>query len=472
MSNLSPEQQLAVTTIQQPTCVLLKIPAVAGSGKTHTLKAIAIALQAKPSNSLYTAFQKAVITEGQEKLSSYVDCRTLHSLAYKYIYPMFKTEVHGNLSIRMLPNSINTLDKTEVIESVEKFFTSSSTTLDYFNTLPDIQATLARSIVNGILDGEYPITFNFMLKYFHLGLLDGSIKVPPYKLLMLDEAGDTTGVILEIFKLIKAEKKVMAGDPQQNIYTFMNTINGFEVLSKEGTSVFLTKSFRVSSIIAKEVQTFVRKYLDSEMVFEGVPNSGQPTNIAYISSTNATLIRRMFTLIEQGKSFQLIRKASEIFALPLAVITASSGKQVYNKQFKYLEKDYRRFTQQTTSTSFLAYLKRAYPEDIRMASTIGLLTRHGYPEIFKLYSAVKNSHAKKSTRILTTAFTSKGMTFDSVYIEDDLNTATVRAEIDPSTPSNKTTLRLAYTAVTRARLSIFNCKFLELPDYPIDIILH
>jgi hypothetical protein len=63
-------------------------------------------------------------------------------------------------------------------------------------------------------------------------------------------------------------------------------------------------------------------------------------------------------------------------------------------------------------------------------------------------------------------------TYDSVYIEDDLNRATLVAQQAEPTEETLTTFRLAYTAVTRARLAIFNCQFLDLPDYPIDIYIN
>ncbi len=381
------------------------------SGKTHTLRAIARALNATPKKSLYTAFQKAVITEGQEKLSDLVECKTLHALAYRYVYPLFKTEIQGNLNMGMLPSTIPQKDRLEVIQAVEKFFTSDSVTLDYFDNLKPSHAMLAHEIVDGIIDGKYPITFNFLLKYFHLSILDGTIKPPSYDLLMLDEAGDTTGVILEIFKLIPAKKKVMAGDPQQNIYTFMHTINGFEHLSNDGTLLSLSKSFRVNKTIAKEIEHFVQANLDAKMKFEGVETPGSPQNIAFIASTNATLIARMFTLTRADKNFQLLRQAKEIFSLPLALITASSGKELLVKKYKYLEKDYKAYTKDKAAqdnTTFLGYLKYIYPYDVALSSAISLLTKHSFGEIFKLYGIVKNKHLNTSHRVLTTCHTAKG----------------------------------------------------------------
>ena len=52
---------------------------------------------------------------------------------------------------------------------------------------------------------------------------------PTYQtMLSMDESGDCNSVTIEIFKLLKADIKIMAGDQYQNIYGFNNTINGFK----------------------------------------------------------------------------------------------------------------------------------------------------------------------------------------------------------------------------------------------------
>ena len=58
----------------------LVIQALAGTGKTTTLKLLAEALFEKRGT--YIAFNKAIVEEAESKFPSNVKCRTAHSLAY------------------------------------------------------------------------------------------------------------------------------------------------------------------------------------------------------------------------------------------------------------------------------------------------------------------------------------------------------------------------------------------------------
>ena len=61
---------------------ILSIQACAGSGKTYTLKQIALANPNK--RFLYLAFNKAIVVESKGKFPKNVEVKTLHSLALSY----------------------------------------------------------------------------------------------------------------------------------------------------------------------------------------------------------------------------------------------------------------------------------------------------------------------------------------------------------------------------------------------------
>src|SRR5690554_2091545 len=60
-----------------------KVSAFAGASKTTTLKGIADHLTFK--RILYLAFNKAIADEARQLFPNWVECRTAHSLAYRYI---------------------------------------------------------------------------------------------------------------------------------------------------------------------------------------------------------------------------------------------------------------------------------------------------------------------------------------------------------------------------------------------------
>ncbi len=68
----------------------LKIKAFAGSGKTSTLVAIAKELQGR---GLYLAYNKTIQADAVKKFPSNVDCKTVHSIAYRAKFYQIKDRV-------------------------------------------------------------------------------------------------------------------------------------------------------------------------------------------------------------------------------------------------------------------------------------------------------------------------------------------------------------------------------------------
>ncbi|MCW1356323.1 hypothetical protein OLQ17_09785 [Campylobacter jejuni] len=80
--------------------IITKINACAGSGKTSTLKEIA--LHNPDKKFLYLAFNKSIAEESKKKFPENVDVKTIHSLAFAYI-----KRKYGNIN---LVNSYRTFD--------------------------------------------------------------------------------------------------------------------------------------------------------------------------------------------------------------------------------------------------------------------------------------------------------------------------------------------------------------------------
>ena len=74
------KQQLDILEAFKNTRVL-KVNAIAGSGKTSTLELLADANQ-KPS--LLLAFNKSIADEASRRFPAHVSCRTINSLAYAH----------------------------------------------------------------------------------------------------------------------------------------------------------------------------------------------------------------------------------------------------------------------------------------------------------------------------------------------------------------------------------------------------
>ena len=455
---------------------IIAVNAIAGSGKTSTAKAVIETY--KPKNGFYTAFNKAIVTDSAKKFGNLIDCKTIHALAYKYIKPKNIEE----LTVLSIKEDLEYDTKVRLINKLDDFYTSSYIDIyEYIeNNVESYEEELKELIpiyATKMLNKEIPVTFNFLLKYLHVMLLNGDITLEK-DLLIFDEMQDTTGVMLEIFKLISADRKLILGDKFQNIYSFMNTVNAFDKL-EDLYELRLTKSFRCNSNIANTIEQFGKLYLTDNFKYTGNDNTAKDNGIVYLSRTNSGLIERMYELIQSNQSFSLNKDINTIFALPIALVNASLGNPVFDKKYKFLEKEYNIYKKNSKNyNNFFSYLELSLNDSI-LNSTTKLITRlrNKGVNIFDLRSKVQKVKPNPNI-ILSTTHTFKGLEKDTVYIENDLNASFINVRDNFSTIAYKTEnistnnvrqyltneqkelLNLYYVALSRAKTKILNSEFI------------
>lgn len=284
-------EQQTIIDYQKSNNGLVKVNAIAGSGKTHLLVESATQLNFKKG--LYLAYNKSIATEASRKFPKSVECRTTHSLAYANTVKPYKLKI-GIFSYRSISEKIHYDLKCEVVDTLKQFCLSRHLSVedfaDEYETSP-LVSKLVEKYLDQMQEGTIECTHDFYLKYFHLLLATESIEFEPFDIIMLDESGDLNEVTLEIFLLLPAEKKVAVGDKHQNIYTFNHTINAFEILKDRGVEFSLSQSFRVSDKIANKIQFFCRKYLDKDMKFSGIEYKDKSiSSRGFVARTNSYLI--------------------------------------------------------------------------------------------------------------------------------------------------------------------------------------
>jgi superfamily I DNA/RNA helicase len=292
---------------------------------------------------------------------------------------------------------------------------------------------------------------------------------------MLDEAGDVTGLTLDIFRRIEARKKIAVGDPMQNIYSFNKTINAFNALKDEGESIDLTESFRVSSSIAAGIESFVVAYLDENFSFTGrdYPPGTEVTTKAYISRNNSGLMGEMFRLMQEGIPFHTTRKIDIILELPLVLANMGSGKPIADYKYRHIEKlrkDWERSESlQQRYASVGRYVSASIKDDTELTNAFRVLHKHGPKELNTLTKYARECAKKKCDLTLTTAHSSKGLEFSAVEIAPDLNEAVDEAlhliklayienpyNADEIVEALQEELRLYYVACSRAMIELTN----------------
>ena len=466
--NLTPQQQTILDHIQA-TPGLTMIEAKAGTGKTTMLTAIAKAL--KPANALYLAYNKSIATEASRKFPKSVHCCTTHSLAWKPTVTAHKLKL-GTFNARSITEPHLDYDQRQAFtDTFRQFCLSSFTTFSDFsdaNSLPAHYLPLASRYFKLMESASIECTHEFYLKYFHILLATSSISYPTFDLVMLDEAGDLNEVTLEIFKLLPATRKIMVGDPYQNIYTFNHTIDGFSAMSDQGSIFPMSQSFRVADHLATRIESFGRKFLSPDFIFTGIPSTSSTIHTrAYIARTNASLIARMIELNATSTPYGLARTAKQIFETPLAVCAFKYKGFISNPELKHLQPDindyYESPTLQHDYKSLYAYLRDTHLNDISLSKTIQLIQRYGKAAIISCYEEARKHEKSCQSLTLGTVHSMKGLEYDQVELADDVNESIIDAinfrTLTPNIPlplDMQTELYLFYVACTRARFSLIN----------------
>eukprot|EP00057_Strongylocentrotus_purpuratus_P014278 XP_011668752.1 PREDICTED: F-box only protein 18 [Strongylocentrotus purpuratus] len=255
--SLTPEQLRIINHFLLPTDVI-KIIAFAGTGKTTTLIQFA---QMRPHLSfLYIAFNKTVQQQAVDKFPSNVECRTLHSLAYKAVGFRYRNKLSSMLKpffiTSLLPKKPKikkqrrgggeeekamhhmTLAK-HVCTTINHFLSSDD---GYITTahVPAVDtsrvprqaldhsvrmdiAKAAESVFQALCDlnnKETKITHDVYMKLYELQ----HPQFEGYDCLLIDEAQDLT-LAQQSILLTQKCAKILVGDPHQQIYSFRGATN-------------------------------------------------------------------------------------------------------------------------------------------------------------------------------------------------------------------------------------------------------
>ncbi len=316
---------------------------------------------------------------------------------------------------------------------------------------------------------------------------------------IVHNCGDANEVSLEIFKLLDSKLKVMVGDNIQNIFGFNDTVNGFETMKDFGETLSLSKSFRVSEEIAKQVELFGRKYADKNMIFKGIKHQKTEDNsFAYISRTNSALIGKMIDLDNAKKQYNLTRSADDMFKVMIGLLSIKeSNQEITTPELKHIQKTVNDFydeesIQREFKNSLFSYIMNEHSDDIGIKSACTVISIHKPIKIWETYYNAKNHAVGKQDHYytLTTCHSSKGMEYDTVYIMDDFNDKLTKvleeAEyfndkinkkldedkkldiIETFTSEQNQEIMLYYVGISRAKYRLLNAKHLECKDIPED----
>lgn len=418
----------------------ITVTAYAGTGKTSTLKALAAS---RPKERiLYLAFNKALAEESRLSFNTQtnVEVRTIHSLAWRVIGRNFNNLANPRC-MDILP-FVDKLGSGErgpryeaarvVLDAFNSWLLSDKPSLkaffrDYGRHLKLRVAELARehggkrirmsSIESAVGDiwkaaqsGGLPMPHNGYLKLFQLsesGLLNN------YDRILVDEAQDLNDCMIDIIKSNRA-KKVLVGDPYQQIYGFNGAVNALAKASADGAANhFLTQSFRCPAKVADLANQYLR-LLDAPKPFKGVSKPVKrlgKTGELVIARTNAGLFDFVAKNLAGNRFFYNGGFDGYEFHNIIDVVN------IFNNRLEEVKDPFlRRFK---TFNDLSDYAEKVRDVALSTRMRIGLRYSNRVYDIFKAMRKTEAQNEGQANFVITTAHKIKGREYETVTLLED-----------------------------------------------------
>ena len=441
----------------------IKILALAGTGKTTTLKMIAE--KYKDKRILFLAFNASVRAECKTKFPRNVDVHTVHSYAYAYYRNMYNvTQVNNvSISVNLLEHHLHVFNeaKSSFIKNIvrairnksyldydakrdlyqfihiirtmyEEYLYSNENSIANFvsthraledaidiasNSFGSVQpediSELIEFIFNAQVINRIPTSHDVYVKWFANSLPD--IYRDAYDIVLLDEAQDSNMVTEQIIERLPIRRRTMVGDSHQKIYGFRKAIAVIDLWQADVT-LTLTTTFRCPEHVC-EYANRILEWKNSNIFLKSFKDKQKEPieTVAYISRTNSALIDIMLNLNKANQDYKTIRPIEELFSIPRAVDAYFQGHKeparkllpyVFKEDFIDIEHLEKRANEENNSELILAI------RILKKLKSMGM-------DIESAFKVCKEKLNINSKRILATAHSSKGLEWDSVIIHND-----------------------------------------------------
>lgn len=504
------QQQILSHNIQSDHIV--KIMAFAGTGKTTAL--VKYAQQRPDLRFLYVAFNKSVATHAKQSFPSNVECRTIHSMAYKAVghrYKMLNKQgnniqpftvawvlpkgrggfVNAKVVTQTINNYLSSTDEHIGTQHVPLRFINNSGHEEYPDEnkkrdfADDAQVIWTKMAeLKPTKNAAYYMSHDGYLKLWQLQ----RPKLDDYDVIFIDEAQDCTPVVMEIL-LSQRCGKILVGDPHQQIYTFRGAVNALH--SVHHTHIYyLTQSFRFGPEISYIGATLlhvckrVKKILvggrqngivrgEDRETFESLQQAHSQIGgkVAILCRCNVSVFSEAVRLTEINRNCKIhIVGGVENFGLQrildIWILMQPETKQ-RTENLRIKDPFIRNFCSEKMGG--YAGLKKyaTHTEDRELEAKLSVVEKFSkrIPELINRIYNCAQSQPNCADYILGTVHKSKGLEFDTVVVTDDfikvpcslhnlrrmnMSSGIRNADADE--------WNLLYVAVTRAKRALFITK--------------
>jgi len=446
---LTKEQQSIATYFRSGAKDDVRIMAFAGSGKTFILKQIASILFNKKG--CYLAFNKALAAEAKSIFPPNVRCSTVHSLAFtalrpkltespktfvnqlpfiiedmpkKYSWPVYYTLQNYCKSTEDLPTEDHVFNETNIERYGEKLSSIFADVIFYAKEFWELYTKDPSSI---------PVCHEHYLKLYSFS---NDIRLKNLDFILFDEAQDANPVMIKILEKLKDVRKIVVGDPYQQIYEFTGAVDSLSVFSKFKT-FYLSNSFRWGNSIGELSTNILEPILDIDSPsVKGNPD--KRTSIEFNAvhkkdTVDAILCRTNKTTVELGmelndQNIPVLLPDANLLEIQLRKLNdfKEGNTKVYAGFFNWKNLIF-------SLTKDLSLIPNAW--------MVKEINDGNYTNILNFLNKCKRN---RKGIYITTGHKSKGLEWDSVLVTSDFLPAPQDSE-----------LRLFYVVCTRARKNLY-----------------
>lgn len=313
-----------------------RVKALAGTGKSSTL--VEYARNRPKSRILYIVYNRSAKQDAILKFKkagiTNVRVETAHSLAYAELDVKKRFVLHKNGGCKPLEivdifnlskyakegNRIDLIMAKHIISCLNLYCNSSAQNIEEIDYIKSVKDNRAKSFVDVNIGNIYKAC-KLMLDMMHEGKLEIShdaylklwqLSKPKldYDIILIDEAQDTSNVMLSAFLEQEHAIRIMVGDEHQQIYSFRHAVNSLDKV--DYPELYLTKSFRFTQDIADRAIEAIglKVLLGSEIEHIKMKGLGGRKNNAF---DYAVLARHNLTLFDAAIQSVFVEGNKDIY---------------------------------------------------------------------------------------------------------------------------------------------------------------
>ena len=442
----------------------LAIEALAGTGKTSTLRMFAS--EVPKLRGQYLAFNKAIVSDARASFPKTVSCSTAHGLAFRAIGAQYKHRLASpRLSNRDLarwlgcePFRYRYGDRDHVLNGdqvaryalamVQNFCKTPDDVISPHHTSqvpmisddPDVAFAFAchlRPYAETLwadiqdLNGRAHFSHDYYLKMWQL-----TTPTIPADYILFDEAQDADPVMLTVVNAQDHAQLVYCGDDFQSLYEWRGASNALS-LAHVDQRLWLTQSFRFGNAIAEMANEFLRR-LDAPKPLRGLATLDSKVGLiarpdAIMCRTNAAVFDALVDCRTRGRRAAVVGGVSELSGFASACEELQQGRRTNHPDLAPFE----------TWAEVLEWIDANPEQSPDVAQKVNLVEKQGADQIRTLLRDIVAEEIADVT--ICTVHQAKGREWPAVQLSGDY------PHPDDMKPEE---LRVGYVAVTRGRMRL------------------